>query len=264
MSLLTKIEDTYLKIFKVVLLLILTLALVASAVILIKGLTDFSAKPLPVEPAKEAPAPKVDVELFIEELKKRDAPAVTNPVNPPAEAPKPNPMDELAASHLAKAWSYYDAFQKACNVSNKIDQDAFMGAEFPRNNFRSWFHQFGPDFAASQDQFLRTVLSNPAVVKICIDKQGRGGVFGGSLKWHHDVWDMQIKEIIKFERAEERRVEMQTAQEQARIAAKRAEGLQMLWGALIAFGVFMSLALLLIFSKIETNLRDLKRQDLQG
>lgn len=258
MSTLVKIEETYLKLFKIVLLLILTLALLAAIVTVVKGIMDFTAKPEPIAPAQTAPAPKVDVEAFIKALEKRDQPpAAPTPAAPP-EAPRANPMDELAASHLAKAWSYYDAYQKACNVPTKIEQDGFMSSDFPRNSFRNWFRKYGPNFAESQDNFLRVVLANPTVIKICIDKQGRGGVFSGALNWHLEEWADALDDIAEFNKKEESRVIRQFNAEEARIMEKRSEGVYMLWGALISFGVFMSLALLLIFSKIETNLRNVR------
>lgn len=164
-------------------------------------------------------------------------------------------MDELAATHLAKAWSYYDAYQKACNVPTKIEQDGFMSSDFPRNSFRNWFRKYGPNFAESQDNFIRTVLAHPRVIKICVDKQGRGGVFSGALKWHMEEWDDAVAAVVQFNKEEQNRIMSQENAEDARVMAKKMEGVQMLWIALIAFGVFMSLALLLIFSKIETNLR---------
>ena len=258
MSALVKIEETYLKLFKIVLLLILTLALLAAIVTVIKGLVDFTAKPEPVEPAQTAPEPKVDVDAFIKALEKRDEPPAPTPAAPAPQAPRAHPMDELAAAHLAKAWGYYDAYQKACNVPNKIEQDGFMTSDFPRNSFRNWFRKFGPNFAESQDKFISTVLANPSVIKICIDKQGRGGVFSGALNWHVEEWADAVEAAAKFNREEQNRVVRQERAAEERAMATRMEGVQMLWGALISFGVFMSLALLLIFSKIETNLRGVR------
>jgi hypothetical protein len=255
MSTLVKIEETYLKLFKIVLLAILTLALLAAIVTVIKGIIDFTAKPQPVAPAQKAPEPKVDVDAFIQALEQRDQPPALRPAAPPPEAPRANPMDELAATHLAKAWSYYDAYQKACNVPTKIEQDGFMSSDFPRNSFRNWFRKYGPNFAESQDNFIRTVLAHPRVIKICVDKQGRGGVFSGALKWHMEEWDDAVAAVVQFNKEEQNRIISQENAEDARVMAKKMEGVQMLWIALIAFGVFMSLALLLIFSKIETNLR---------
>lgn len=255
MSTLVKIEETYLKLFKIVLLLILTLALLAAIVTVVKGVMDFMAKPEPVAPAEKAPEPKVDVEAFIKALEKREQPPAPTPAAPPPEAPRAHPMDELAATHLAKAWSYYDAYQKACNVPTKIEQDGFMSSDFPRNSFRNWFRKYGPNFAESQDAFLRTVLANPSVIKICVDKQGRGGIFSGALNWHMEEWADAVDAAAQFNKEEQNRVRRAEDAEEARIMAKKMEGVQMLWGALISFGVFMSLALLLIFSKIETNLR---------
>jgi len=78
------------------------------------------------------------------------------------------------------------------------------------------------------------------VIEVCICLQGDGGIFAKTVNWHRE--------------------QAQLTQVGIEAAATRAFGLQMLWAALISFGVFLSLALLLIFSKIESNLRVIREE----
>jgi fructose-1-phosphate kinase PfkB-like protein len=75
------------------------------------------------------------------------------------------------------------------------------------------------------------------------------------MNWHLEQWRVKVKESEEFAVAEAERVERETAEEAARVAAAKAAGVQQLLISLGMFGAFISLALLLIFAKIESNLR---------
>jgi fructose-1-phosphate kinase PfkB-like protein len=75
------------------------------------------------------------------------------------------------------------------------------------------------------------------------------------MNWHLEQWRAKIKESEEFAVAETERVERETIAEAARVAATKAAGIQQLLISLGMFGAFFSLALLLIFAKIESNLR---------
>lgn len=79
--------------------------------------------------------------------------------------------------------------------------------------------------------------------------------FAGGLEWHDNQWVEVLYAAENYDRQERNRVQSERMLAGMEAEATRALGIQMLWAALISFGVFMSLALLLIFSKIETNLR---------
>ena len=75
MSAIKKIEETYLNLFKIVLLLILTVALFAAIGLAIKGWLDSRAEPAAVAAAEVAPPPKVNFEDFIKSLEQAEEPA---------------------------------------------------------------------------------------------------------------------------------------------------------------------------------------------
>jgi len=263
MSAITKIEETYLKLFKIVLLLILTVALFAAIGLAIKGWIDSTSEPGPVRPALEAPSPSVDFEGFIKSLDQPQEPAAA-PRRTPAPAapqtPRIDPLDQMVDKYIDSTWVIYDAFQKRCMIENAMSREDFVGWPELRNFYRGNFDSFGESFARSQDGFIKATYPDPRVVEICIQKQGKGRMFAGGIEWHRTQWIDAVDAADDFNRKELRRVQSESGQQQMQAMATRAFGQQMLWAALISFGVFMSLALLLIFSKIETNLRAVRRE----
>lgn len=258
MSTLTKIEETYLKLFKVVLLLILSIALLAAIGLGIKGAVDSMAEPQTVAPPGKAPAPSVNFEEFIKSIEKPDEPAAV-PV-PPKEpqaprAPQVDPLDKMVKKYIENAAVVYEGFQKNCLIDKPMSRDEFLSWEGLRIFFRENFEEFGEPFAQSQDQFIKSIYTDPRVVEICIQKEGKGQLFAGGLEWHDNQWVEVLYAAENYDRQERNRVQSERMLAGMEAEATRALGIQMLWAALISFGVFMSLALLLIFSKIETNLR---------
>lgn len=279
-NLLAKIEEIYLQLFKIVLLIVLTVALMVSGFLLVKGLAEMAATPNPPSPAKENPAPArkaekptVDVDGFLKELERQETPPPEKAAPAPQTSPpkaekieqKEDPLDAMTDSYIAKLWTYFAGYQSSCGVPNPTDKQTFFQA-FPRTNLKQWFQKFGPEFAESQDRFEQKLLQNERVIALCKSKSGKAQIFVASLTWHYQQWDAQVKAGERFEREERQRVESAITEEQrrvereqyleeARVAAKHADSIKSLVAALIAFGVFTSIALLLIFSKIESNLR---------
>lgn len=261
-GMLDKIEVAYLKIFKIIVIIILTVALFISLYTLIKGTGEMFATPKDPSPPKTAPAPSISIDKFIEQIEpKKEAPQTPleqNQEQPIKKEVKTNPdkqLDDMTTAYVNKLFTYLEGFQKSCGVKDPVDKTSF-DKNFPKHIVKQWFKDFGVTFADSQDAFEKGVLSNQKVIKICKDAEGKGGIFYKSLDWHKDVWIAQLNEGRKFESKEEARYEREKAQEIARADMKRAQAMATLYMSLVSFGVFISLALLLIFSKIETNLRD--------
>ena len=53
---------------KIVIIVILSMALIASGVMLVKGLSDMNAKPGIPSPARKAPKPNVNIDKFLNEF----------------------------------------------------------------------------------------------------------------------------------------------------------------------------------------------------
>jgi hypothetical protein len=73
--------------------------------------------------------------------------------------------------------------------------------------------------------------------------------------YHLAKWDEIKNNIAEFNRNEEERIESERREEEARVFAAKSRAFFILAIAGGAFGIFMLLALYLIFSAIESNLR---------
>lgn len=256
-SVLNKFEEVYLTIFKVVIIVVLSIALIASGVMLVKGLTEMNAKPGTPSPAKKASRPNVNIDKFLEEFDQKEQPAPATPQQERKPEVKDTSLDDMVDEYVTKLWTYFDGYQKLCSVANPVSKDDFMNS-FPKQVMKNLFHTYGKEFADSQDKFEKAVLENKRIIQICVEKQGQAQVFFRSIDWHIREYRKQLEEANKFDEQEIARVENETHNEELKAAAKKAQGTQSLIVSLGAFGVFMALMLLLIFSKIESNLRGVK------
>lgn len=260
MGTLDKIEELYLKIFKVVIIVVLSLALLVSLIMAVKGLTQMSATPNDPAPAQPAPAPSVNVQDFINQLesdKTNTAPKPSQEPPKPIPTPKDTSADDMVEKYLTNLWNYYNKYQQECNPPTKVQEDIFKN-NFPKQVMKTRLERYGVPFLDSQDAFMKTLLSHQAVILYCKAKQGEGKIFFRSLRWHDEEYQKQYQRARAFEEKEEQRIAAFKAKEASRVLTEQAEGLQSLLIAGGAFGTFMLLALLLIFSKIETNLRGVK------
>ncbi|QWD09579.1 hypothetical protein G6713_02190 [Polynucleobacter paneuropaeus] len=253
-----KFEELYLKIFKVVILVVLTLTLVVSVIMLLKGTGEYFATPSSAPAAKSAPPPNVNIDNFINSLDPKKPEEPQQPVQQEEKPPvKDTRLDDMVDKYVGNLWTYFDGYQKSCSVPKQVTQDEFIKG-FPKNIIKGWFQTWGENFAQSQDKFEKAVLSNPKVINYCKEKEGKGAVFFRSLDWHKDQYAKQAREGEAFEKQEAARVAQFEREENARVAMKKAEAFASLVIAMSSFGTFMMLALLLIFSKIESNLRGVK------
>jgi hypothetical protein len=253
---LKKIEETYLKIFRIVLLIVLTIILIATMYIAGQGLMKLMESPKPVEPAKTAPPPDVSVEKFLERFDEK-------PVNDPpprqttsAPQKKDTTLDDKVSAQIRKLWAHYDKYQEACRIDPDVRADRQTFEEnLNRQVLRNLLQELGDQYFSSQDMFEKMLLESPRAIQICIEKEGRPGIFFTSLNWHQEQWREQKNAADEFNALEKQRFENETNAEELRVAATKVAGTAQLVLAAQIFAAFMALALLLIFAKIESNLR---------
>jgi Ca2+/Na+ antiporter len=257
-SVLNKFEEVYLTIFKFVIIVVLSIALIVSGVMFVKGLSDMNVKPGISSFARKAPKPDVNIDKFLNEVdpKEQTAPAVPIQENK-TQIPRDTSSDVMADKYLANLWLYVNSYQKQCSVANPVNKDDFMNA-FPKYDFKNLFSAYGEEFAESQDKFEKAVLSNKRIIQLCIDKKGQTQIIAASLGWHEKEYRKQLQEGKIFDEQELKRVKSEEENDYTKVAAKKAQGTQSLIVALGAFGVFIALMLLLIFSKLESILRGVK------
>ena len=188
-------------------------------------------------------------------------------LSPPAEAAPAKPVSKTAArlddmkaayeKQLSALWSAVQPYQTACGVSPPLTQEQFVEG-LRQSSLEGTIAARDAAYAADQIEFVKRSLSNGSVITLC--KVGKSGIFFAILEYHRRTWDQLRRESKQAEDAEQRRIEEFRRSEFARVAEEHAGGYRWLTLAGIGFASFMSLALVLIFARIESNLRGLKIQ----
>ena len=257
-SVLSKFEEIYLTIFKIVIVVVLSIALIVCGVMLVKGLSDMNAKPGIPNPARKAPKPNVNIDKFLNEFDHKEQTAPAPPIQEnKTQIPTDASLDIMVDKYVANLWLYVDDYQKQCSLADSVTKDVFINT-FPKYIFKNLFSTYGEEFAESQDKFEKAVLGNKRIIQICIEKKGQAHALAVSLDWYEKEYSKQLQEGKEFDEQELERVKSEQENEYNNVAAKKTEATQSLIIALGAFGIFMALMLLLIFSKIESNLRGVK------
>lgn len=254
-----RIEELFLRIFKVVILIVMGLGLVLAI-----GLSLYSAylyfpNPKEPEPVKAAPAEEISVDNLLKQLKP-DEPTKQEEKQTPTKSPTAQTPEAL--NYLEEVTALYRCsieFGKA--VGAQVDETDAAAGSRTTEEYRSQLEKLadanklrGKAYVKDAVKFTCAVLKNPQIVTLRKDNKV-SGVFLKVLNYHLKEWDRIQVDKINFERKEEIRVEKEEAKENARVMRSKILAITMITAAGIAFAIFMIIALYLIFAKIETNLR---------
>lgn len=254
------IEGLFLKIVKVAILAIMAVALLAIVYFLGNAAFQYSQSPKEPEPAKKAPAKEIKLDdlkqWLIEQEKLRQK------ANEPAKEQAVT-AEQTRVEYLADAQALYECslgFAAAAGIpvaeaqNNDAKSQAVMRLRSqiePAAKERDWR---GDAWVKAVVGFGCAVLKDPSIV--ALKKEGKiSSVFFPTINFHLSAWDRIETEKRRFEQAEQNRVASERAAEATRVALAKAQALAHMISAGVAFGVFMVLALYLVFAKIETNLR---------
>jgi hypothetical protein len=254
-----RIEELFLKIFKVVILVVMGLGLVLAIGLSLYSASLYFQTPKKPAPAKAAPAEEVSVEKLLKQLKP-DEPAKQEEKQAPAESPKGQAPQAL--KYLEEVTALYRCsieFAKA--VGAQVDETDAAAASRTTEEYRSQLETLadanelrGEAYVKDAVKFTCAVLKNPQI--IALRKENKvSGVFLKVLNFHLREWDRIQLDKVKFERQEEIRIAKEEDEEDARVMGAKIQAITMIAAAGIAFAIFMIIALYLIFAKIETNLR---------
>jgi len=262
-SKLVKIEETYLLIFKVVLLFILTLALVGSLGLIVKGGLGFTEVERIPKPAKAPPSFNVKFDDFLnkveaenKEKKDRESSKTFDTSLYNKSEQVVDSADQVAEYYTNKLWDLLDSYQNSCKIFSKVEKDDFL-KNFPKASLKDSYKQYGYEYLTSMEEFMSGLLSNERTIEWCIKNEGKGQIFMKSIGWHRQKYANWVMEKEQVERYEKDRVDNFINAERGRIVKIKALSMTYFTYALISFGIFMSITLLLIISKIEYNLRSL-------
>lgn len=256
-SSLDRIEFTLIGVFKVILVIALCMALAATAYFGIRGSTEYATTAEPSPSRKSPPAEKFEQTDLLRSLAPKPA-ETAGDAAPSQEKLKEDPSAEKKAleAQIQALWKAVDAYQHACGQASPVTQDQFSEG-LRQSRLGAFIVARGASYADSQVKFVQQSLSNPEVVALC--KQGKEGLFFNILNFHLKQWDEHQKAVDDFNNAETERIRAMENAESQRVLEARASGYQKLMIAVSAFGAFMALAMLLIFARIESNLRGVRR-----
>lgn len=254
-----KVEELFLKIFKVAVLAFMTLALIAVLGLAVNAI--YQASRTPVEPAPAAKAPQRGVD--IEELKKsllRDGSVQQEPqkLTPPESLQMPPSL--LYLEDVTKLYRCSVEFAKriGAEIAEPDNATTAQRVEALREKIEELAsnENRGHSYVKNSVEFTCTALAEPTIV--AARKAGHiSNTFLAILNYHLKTWDSIEKEREEFEQAEATKVATQKAAETLRVQQAHAEAVTSAVASAVAFGVFMLLALYLLGAKIETNLREI-------
>lgn len=256
------IEELFLKIFKFVILSVMGLALIAIPLLLASAAFQFLQSPNEPSPARKAPIKENGIHLdnlkqwLIEQEKAKGAEPVSR---------RPVAMSQTTVEFLSEAQTLYECSLRFAQA---------VGAEIPGSADNNEKSKQTIDLRSRLDYFARiqewrgepwvkavvafgcSAMSDSDV--IAMKRDGKIPlILGPLINFHLMAWDKVEIEKRQFEQAELNRVQLERSAETARVAVAKANGVAQFIAALASFGVFMALAIYLIFSKVETNLRSI-------
>lgn len=250
-------EEFFLKIFKSVILAIMSLALIVTIGSLIYSAFEYLQTPKEPAPAKTAPTETVNLDKFINQItpqpKKAEEPPKSEEEQTPEEQPKqekPTVKKYLTESkQILTCASQFD--EKTKNIYAYNDEGL---RDFLTRNADSTKFDRGQPWVTDLVKFECSVLANAQIVEIK-KKNPDLKILDASIFYHMRAWDEIKQRVAEFDKDEEDRINSERREEESRVFAAKAKALGVLIVAASAFGVFMLLALYLIISAIESNLR---------
>lgn len=265
----TSAEELFLKIFKVTVLIFMTLSLVAALLLSLYAVPQFLQTPKEPVPARKAPEKDPAKEINIDQLKNFLL-EQEKQKSGPQKAPDQQPEARQSVQYLEDATQLYRCSADfATKIGAKIDttsdtEDIQRINELRRNLEESASDPLrGERWIKAAVSFTCMALNNDSI--ILLKKDGRvSSVFYPIIRFHIEAWDKIQNEKVKFEKDEENRVISERNAEENRVAAAKAKALACFATAGGSFGVFMILALYLLISKIESDLSDINKSIKEG
>ena len=247
-------EEFSLKILKVAVLLIMGLALIAILFFVATAAYQYSQTPKEPAPAQKAPEKSInleDLKTYLIEQEKRNKGGEAAPKQQPGEH-----QDSLRfIQDTISLVQCSDKFRIAIGAAVSSDSDEDLKILRPQiERTATGSPQRGEPWVKDVVAFTCKVLSDGSIIALKIDEK-IGSVFEPTLRFHLSAWDNIQAEKLQFERNEELRVTAERAAEAMRVSMARASAISLLIAAGGAFALLMVLAIYILCTRIENNLR---------
>lgn len=249
-------EELFLKMFKGVILMVMTLTLIATAGALVFAAYQFSQSPKPITAAIKAPIKSVAIDDFLKTL---------NTQAPPTEAPNADAgLPELTAppapvKYKVEASKIMGCFQESDKLAgiSLAETTPTAGEDFRKQlqevaDLKS--KDRGQPFVTSAAKLTCDLMLNPRIIEYRKAKP-QAEIFFPILNFYMNAWDDLKLAAQEFEANEQARVSQQEEAEQKRVELSKEAAKSTLIVAAGAFALFMAIALSLIVAAIESNLR---------
>lgn len=245
------VDSFFLKIFRIILLLIMSLSLLG-----VLGTAVYSAKLYfqdMKELPKEPPSNQINLNNLIEDLEKKSS---------EADGQKKDDTDSdsiKTLKYLEDVTKLFRCSQAFAGAVGAVVVDA--GSEAASRNIESLRQQIesiakketrGDPYVKDLVRFGCAALQSNEIVDLRKENKVQG-VFSGIVNFHLNAWDQ-----IHIER------QAAILKENARILEDKANAVYAIKMSAVFFVVFMALALYLIFARIELNLRKISSQIVAG
>lgn len=240
-----KLENTFLGILRIVILVVLAVSLVGAAVLGIMGAKDLGAS------EGSYKAEKVDNKALLQELKKvlEANPAASQPA-PSTEKPQAPKADNKALEEelnkqLKTVSEFLAQFDKNLNnpeaFKSGLRRKATTLALDPKSEASVL------DYAKGQTEFFTLALADQEIIATLKKKNDEdllGKYFSTAVDLYPDFFESQQAKRKAFE-----------VEEAGRVLAAKAGAMMKLYVAAGLFGAFLLISLILVLVKIERNLR---------
>jgi len=240
-----KLENAFLAILRVVILVVLALSLVAAVALGVWAVKDMGASPTPYK--SEA----VDNKALTQELKKslESAPAASQPAPQKPNAPKGGKaenkaLEEELGKQLKVVSDFLSKFEKNLNNPDGFKADLRKKANTLALEPQSEASVLA--YAKGQTDLFSLALADPEIIAILKkkDDDAFGNYFSAAVDIYPDFFERQAESRKEFE-----------AEESARVLGAKAGAMMKLSIAGGMFGTFLLISLILVLVKIERNLR---------
>ena len=249
-----KIETSLLSIFRwslIVGLFLLIITSVASLSIAVYKL-PFTTPDHPKFKEAQEPVIKIVETDFISKISYIPKEKTTTPqTNVPAVI-APDSSEATFRNQSEMIWEYVSKYQTDCEMKAPLNKDEFLES-LRQTSIKRILEQRGGSYANDQVRFIKSILSNADIIKLC--KGGKAGILFSAIEYHREQWDKQIKDAENYEATERDRIQSAWRSKVMQSEEDKAIAMKLFLASAIAFGLFMSIALFLVFARIEANLR---------
>lgn len=259
-------EVFFLKISRFIIVVMMGLALLMT--IVMGGFAAYQYSQSPQEPAaiKKPETPKIDESEFVNEYFKI-TPTNKESASEKSQVEKPDTQSKKSAPEKPKQPDYSASVQqlvsctmKAAGSNPKFGKDQIEGIADQMVNIANANKSLGAAYMNDSARFVCSVMSSQQTAENYKDgTEDLIDYFVDVASYHLDKWNEQVAVNAELEELEKIRIAEEMEEELERVEQAQADAWVVGQAALGSLATFMLLALYLIFSAIESNLRNINQ-----